>query len=110
MACRKDEPVYEETNLVVPFKPVPFDSTFGLVLFPNPASDTLHIGFVLTTDRNISWTIYDLSGNARSGFTPVTFEKGKHQLNIPLVNLPSGLYFLFIDFGEIRQIRRIIKT
>ncbi len=110
MACRKDEPVYEETNLVVPIKPVPFDSTFGLVLFPNPATDTLHIHFVLTTDIKITWTIYDLIGRARSGFATVTYEKGTHQLNIPLLTFLSGVYILFIDFGEIRHIRKIIKT
>lgn len=110
LACQKDEPVYEEANLVVPVRPVPFDSTFGLTLFPNPSSDTLTIGFVLTDSTEVRWTIYDMSGQARSGFFPTKFARGRFQLKVSLAAFPAGVYFLIIDFGSTRQIRKIIKA
>lgn len=110
VSCKKDPPVFEETNVLVKYQPVPFDSTFAIQVFPNPVIDTLTVQFTLSDSRTVSWMLYNMVGvNVANGvlgnLTPAV-----HQFSVPFVNIPSGVYFLILDMGNIRKTIKIVKS
>jgi len=64
---------------------------------PNPTNDLLNIEYTLTKNTNIQITLSDIQGvflgEIYSGFQ----ESGIHSLNYPILNLPSGTYFININ-------------
>jgi hypothetical protein len=71
-------------------------------LFPNPASHTVSIRADLSSDRNITATIYDITGKA---VLTRQLESASHQQTLDIATLPKGLYRILLvsDKGTRQQ-------
>jgi len=67
-------------------------------LYPNPAVDHIRIDSPVEIT---SWTLFDLSGK--------TLKRSASDLQIPVMDLPAGFYFLKIDTVDGSVTKKIIK-
>lgn len=63
---------------------------------PNPLSSFSTIRLSTAEEFNGEVQLLDVQGNIRSTLGTSTFAVGKHTINIPATNLPTGVYFLRI--------------
>jgi hypothetical protein len=81
--------------------PVRFQSNVnstGLDLYPNPANESVTLGFDLSNESGVVWRIMDTSG--RLVITGNTAgEKGRNRLNVPLTALDPGAYIMDLRDG-----------
>jgi len=63
---------------------------------PNPLSSFSTIRMTTSEEFNGEVQILDVQGNVRSALGTSTFVVGQHTINIPSMNLPTGVYFLRI--------------
>lgn len=72
-------------------------------IFPNPASNDLHVKFTTTGPGEITISLYDLQGKLIStlldGFRPA----GKHESSFNILEHPEGSYLLKITDGTTEQ-------
>jgi hypothetical protein len=69
-------------------------------IFPNPASDQITVGFTLAKGSAVNLDIYDVQGKLVENVNQkVVYPIGRHQLHIPISDLPKGVYFLSL-IGE----------
>ena len=66
-------------------------------LYPNPAVDYIRID---TSVEITSWSLFDLSGKSL---------KSGSDLQIPVIDLPAGFYFLKLDTANGSVTKKIIK-
>ena len=69
----------------------------NIVVFPNPTTGMLNI----KTNLNITHTLYDFTGKVITENSSEDF--------IDITNLPNGVYFLSIKYGEKVFNKRIVK-
>lgn len=77
-----------------------------LIIFPNPANSIINLIINSSNHQNIKIDILDVSGNLISNFT-TNVRQGDNQIEIPLNQLPEGMYFvkvLSVDFYSMRKI------
>lgn len=80
-----------------------------ILVYPNPASDKVHVRF--ETQRNATYQIdvYNLTGSLAHQGEQLRLSPGIHLLETNLSGLPGGTYFLrLLENGEQRNINRLI--
>lgn len=70
----------------------------------NPVKQTLLINFKLTNSENVSFNIYNGSGQIVKQINAGFFAAGIHQLSIDISELSDGIYFITSGFGKGRFI------
>ncbi len=65
----------------------------SLNAYPNPAANSTTICFTLPTAQEISLELYDILGKPIKTIAKGNFEKGNHQYQLPLSEIPAGMYF-----------------
>ncbi|MEM9916725.1 MAG: T9SS type A sorting domain-containing protein [Bacteroidota bacterium] len=80
----------------------------GIKIYPNPVRDWLTVSVIGSSLSNnmLQKKIVIRSVNGKIVFT--TYSES-NWVNLNLVDIPSGIYFLNIPFGENRLVRRMIK-
>ena len=73
-------------------------NTVEINLYPNPSADYIRIDSSVAIT---SWTLFDLSGSA--------MKHSVSNLQIQVIDLPAGFYFLNIDTANGIVIKKIIK-
>jgi hypothetical protein len=82
-------------------------STLSLVLFPNPASDRLMLNYELTEEAPLSVKIYDMQGREMAlSFLEERKPAGKYSSTLDVKNLPSGIYMLRFNAGDVTETKR----
>lgn len=78
-------------------------------LFPNPARDLLNVAMRIDDPTELSFEIYDVSGKLLA--TPLSGFKahGEHLIDVPVLQLATGLYLLKISSAEHAISRRFMK-
>ncbi len=77
-------------------------------LYPNPVTDKLYLKFDKATGENVKIRIFGIDGAMLKILQPgLVQEKGV--LNIPVSDLPPGLYILSIEGNRINYKTRIVK-
>lgn len=66
--------------------------SFGLSNYPNPAEDQTTITFELEETRFIELNVYDLQGKHLMEITKENFGPGKHEVEVDLTELETGMY------------------
>ena len=69
--------------------------------FPNPFSDKTILNYQLTTDAEVTITVYDVTGKQILSFPEGNKITGKHSLEINAHNLEAGIYFYTITANGI---------
>jgi hypothetical protein len=74
-----------------------------ITITPNPAKDELLLTIHNNTDR-LYVTLVNVIGETMMKYT---ISREKNQLDVS--NLPSGIYFLKINGGQINEVRKLVK-
>jgi hypothetical protein len=79
-----------------------------LLAFPNPASDELHLRFVLNTSQEVIVDIYDTNGRLILRSYQGLMVPAEHDIPIELSQWERGLYFLKFKAGNQMITKKII--
>jgi len=71
-----------------------FAAVSDVTLFPNPASETSTLSFVLEESTDIQLEVLDINGRRVSFFQTGELPAGEHQVTIPSANFAPGFYFV----------------
>jgi len=80
--------------------------SIDLQVFPVPASDVLHVRFAAQPDISTNITLTNSAGQQVYAESVKTDDS--NQWAIPLHELPNGLYFLTLQIGTERSVRKIM--
>lgn len=72
----------------------------GVKLYPNPAEDIVKLQFSLLEQQPVRVSLYDITGRVVYTSAMETYNKGKHEINIPVSDLPSGNYICILKSGS----------
>jgi len=83
---------------------------FHSTVVPNPVTDLANINFVLPSEGMVNIEIYNTEGSRIQTVTENQFyAPGVHTAELPVVQLPSGLYFIRLTFNN-EQYSRVLHT
>jgi WD40 repeat protein len=71
-----------------------------LNIFPNPANDKLSFSYNLTSDKIVSFSIFDILGNEVQTISNTQRYAGQNDETIELNSLPQGVYYLKLSAGS----------
>jgi len=71
-----------------------------LEIFPNPSSNFFTLKFNLKSGNHISIYISDNSGKEISLIADEIFNDGNHEISFPIFDIPSGNYFIRLEFDK----------
>ncbi|MCB0644451.1 MAG: T9SS type A sorting domain-containing protein, partial [Phaeodactylibacter sp.] len=84
----------------------PVSITLDPKIYPNPASEVINLELQLPIAGELSWQLLDpLGRQARAAAKTTTH--GYYQQQIDITSLPSGIYYLKIQFEETILVRQI---
>jgi hypothetical protein len=95
--------VYTGTNPVEAKKDLDY-----LLAFPNPASEKLHLRFVLNTTQNVNVEIFDTRGRLVYQQYHGILSPAEHDIPINLSRWEKGLYFLKFRAGSQQLSKKIV--
>lgn len=87
------------------------DHLFAVTLAPNPATEHSKLYFFLSQDSDVSVELYELSGKkVRDVLQKATLTAGDQQLELPVHELPEGMYLVRIASGDEHETLRLFVT
>ncbi|MFN3821123.1 MAG: T9SS type A sorting domain-containing protein, partial [bacterium] len=84
--------VKSESSEIAPNKPV------LISCYPQPFNSQTFIQIFLPSPLQFRWRVVDITGRTRLFGQPVLGGRGLNTLNLNLTTLPSGIYFLNVEF------------
>jgi hypothetical protein len=100
---------YAVTTIVDPTSIVEYDFFNNeVVLFPNPSTGDVQIGFDLNNSENVSIEVYNLFGQNVKNLLNNSLNQGKHMLKFNLSELNPGIYLIIVQKGSQRLIRKVV--
>lgn len=79
-----------------------------MTLSPNPVKEVLKIGFGLSQTEHLEIAICNFNGQQLTTVSNKTFSSGGHQLQVNITGLPNGIYFVVLQGGLSRQVRKLV--
>jgi hypothetical protein len=80
--------------------------------FPNPFNASTRISFTLPKAGNVDLNVYDVTGRLVRSLIGQTqgspLQAGEHSFVFDGSDLPSGIYFVRLDAGEVSQTRKMV--
>ena len=83
-------------------------SDFKLSLFPNPATENIHLTYSLDKQCVVSIKIFDLNGRLASELRNETQNEGDQHLDASLTNLTKGIYFVVLNIDGLKSAKRLV--
>ncbi|HRI27687.1 MAG TPA: T9SS type A sorting domain-containing protein [Chitinophagales bacterium] len=89
---------------------LPHSATGGstIALYPNPASDAAWLLLQMPQPGSFTASIYDLPGRLLQRFPLEATTSGSHTFELPLQNLPNGVYLLTVESKD-RQVAGTVR-
>ncbi len=86
------------------------NTDFGMQLFPNPANDFVVVQYQLANSESIKFEILDITGKTITTIGNSKSSKGLHVevINLKRYNLSKGIYFVSLNVGAIRVIKKLV--
>ncbi|MFI5150663.1 MAG: T9SS type A sorting domain-containing protein [Bacteroidia bacterium] len=82
---------------------------FNLNVFPNPATDNLHLTYSLNKRSAVLIQLYDLQGKMVADLFNQTLEQGDQDLNLPVPSSVSkGVYTLQLSVDGVPSVKKIV--
>ena len=98
---------YTETS--VAGKEVGAPETFGLYsAYPNPFNPATKLSFNLPRSMKVSLAVYDVLGREVIKLTEEKYSAGIHEVTFDASGLPSGIYFVDFDAGDLSKTQKLI--
>jgi hypothetical protein len=79
-----------------------------LLIYPNPASETTTISFVVETPGYFTLTLFDEKGGSLAPPHQTYCSKGIQKIIVSLKGIPPGVYFCEVKQGSDRVLGKII--
>jgi len=76
-------------------------------IFPNPFNPETKINFTLPSSEFVKIKIYDLSGREVFNYQNL-MNAGVNEINFNGGNLPSGIYFMKFDAGQVSAVKKLM--
>ncbi len=83
-------------------------SNFKLALFPNPASDNIHLTYSLNKRSAVSVKMFDLTGRLAAELLNEIQNEGEHHLNTGVSSFSKGVYFVILNADGVKTGERIV--
>ena len=84
-------------------------SEISLGLYPSPMINELTVEFELRQSDMVSVSLFDLSGKRIIALPEERFGQGANLIQLPVGDLAAGTYFLSMEVGDKRLIKKIQK-
>jgi len=81
----------------------------AFIVYPNPVTDHLFVECFSKNDDNFEASLFDVQGRVLLSATPCMNSNAKHQIELDLKNLSSGIYFIKAIKGNNVSVSKIIK-
>ena len=83
------------------------DDENNQLLYPNPASEFVYVGFNSTMEGPVNVQLFNTSGQLTKQVA-VKINKGYNQVKIAVDDIKEGVYFLKINKGELNLIKKFV--
>ena len=81
----------------------------ALSLYPNPTTGNSSIQFSLKQTGSVSIDILDISGRKVAGLPADIFQAGNTSIQLPVGDLPAGMYMVRLTTGETTITRKLVR-
>lgn len=80
-------------------------------VFPNPASNNVHIQYNLVSNSSVTIELYDIFGKSVRTIQPQTEQSmEKHSYTVPVDDLASGMYFVKLRINNAESVIKLFIT
>lgn len=76
--------------------------------YPNPTDSWIKVSFELPKESEITVDIWDQFGRKIIPIASTTFKQGKHEIDVDLAHLPSGIYICRLNSAEETMFQKIL--
>ncbi len=83
-------------------------SDFKLSLFPNPATENIHLTYSLSKQSAVSVKMFDLNGRLVADLLDETQSEGGQNLDAGVSNLSKGIYFVVLNADGSKTAKRLV--
>ncbi len=84
-----------------------FSEPVAIEVYPNPATETIHLSFTLETPSEIKVTLFDLFGQRVKELIEARLEAGEHLIR-SYTNIASGVYWLRLTTDSAVTYQRLV--
>jgi hypothetical protein len=84
-------------------------SGFKVNVYPNPASDMVHLDFNLPEKASLNIGLFNINGQILKTVSNEVFEAGNHQLEFNTSSISSGVYWIKFESKDLTQTVKLIK-
>lgn len=78
---------------------------------PNPAQENVKVSFYLPAKGDITFTVTDINGRVVSiPYQNYTCMPGINFMQLQVSDMPSGIYFLTLQYGNTVRVKRLVKS
>lgn len=85
------------------------ENDFSLLVFPNPASDFVHVRFTLTNSSPVEIQLLDVTGKKIASLPSEDYVNGEVNRTLNISSYPEGLYFVRVSSGQNVSLQKILK-
>jgi hypothetical protein len=90
-------------------KPELEKTSFKASVYPNPATDQVHLDFSLPESSPMNIGLFNANGQLLRTISNAVFEAGSHQIDLNMDNLSAGVYWIRLQSDQSIQTIKIIK-
>ncbi len=80
----------------------------NLLIYPNPATSGIDVRWNMNQPSTGEISLFDLTGRKVRAFYKGAFKRGINRLHFGLGGLNPGLYFMVVDAGNIKQVKKLM--
>ena len=80
----------------------------SLLVHPNPVASAATITYVLPKTDKLHINLYSIDGQLLQTLFKGTKDTGMHLIELQVAGLPRGMYFLSLETGENRVVRKVV--
>ncbi|MBU0691378.1 T9SS type A sorting domain-containing protein [bacterium] len=77
-------------------------------VWPNPFNSITTIAFSLPVCNNVEISLYDINGRYVKNIAQERMTAGEHALRVDAIGLPSGVYFVKAQAGDIAAVKKVV--
>lgn len=96
------------TSILTPVFDIGFDENSSLHIYPNPVSKSATIGYELPVNAPITLSLLDIHGRKLKQLYTGFRVKGTYQLPFDAIGLNKGVYFMQMEYGKNKTLRKIL--
>lgn len=88
---------------------IPLNEYFSTnTLYPNPATETVTLGFRLVEASDVTIRVFDISGKTVKQIYLGQQDRGEHQFSLPVNDLADGSYYYSFNAGNKEAVKKFI--